>query len=869
MKRPLSLLLLLCLLTLQGISQSKPLTYYLPDIEYDPGIPTPEAYFGYQIGDWHLSHDRQYAYMRELAALSPRITLTEYARTYEQRPLIYLTVTSEENHQNLETIQAQHVQLTDPGVSGELNTAEMPLVIYQGYSIHGNEPSGGNAAALVAYYLAAGQSAEVQQLLDEVVILLDPCYNPDGFQRFSTWANMHKNQNLTGDSQDREYNEVWPRGRTNHYWFDLNRDWLLVQHPESQGRIETFHAWKPNILTDHHEMGTNSTFFFMPGEPQRTNPLTPPLNQELTAEIGKYHAAALDKIGSLYYSEEGYDDFYSGKGSTYPDANGAIGILFEQASSRGHLQETEHGPLTFPFTIRNQVTTALSTFEAGLAMRQKLLDFQRDFYRSGVEEEAPASEHKAYVFGEPNDRGRLSAFIEVLRRHQLEVYELSEEISADGREFEPGSAYIVPLEQQQYRMVEVIFDTITTFNDSLFYDVSTWTLPYAFNIPYARVPGNAFSSGLLGTKVEATEIPLVAPTPEAGDYAYLFEWDEYYAPKALQYLLENGIRAKVAMEPFTAKGHRFSPGAIMVAVANQEAAREELHQLMQIAARGSGVRIWNVDSGLTPEGLDLGSRDFEALREPKVLLIVGDGVSSYESGEVWHLLDRRYHARVTMIETDDIGGASLGPYNTIVMVDGGYGNISKSGVHKIKEWVQQGGTLIATKDAIRWVKDNELGYVAIEEQDEETEGFRPYGKLSEDRGADVIGGAIFEARLDLTHPLGFGFKRETLPVFRNHTLFFEPGQNPYATPLVYTEEPLLSGYVSDRNLDLLRNSAAAIVTGTGRGKVICLADNPNFRAFWYGTNKLFANALYFGHTISNRAREQKPKNSKPAVAGEE
>jgi len=869
MKKSLSLLLLICLFGVQGFSQSKALTYYLPDIEYDPDIPTPEQYFGYQIGDWHLSHDRQYAYMRELADRSPRITLTEYARTYEERPLIYLTVTSVSNHQNLENIQARHVQLTDPGASAELNTAEMPLVIYQGYSIHGNEPSGGNAAALVAYYLAAGQSAEVEQLLNEVVILLDPCYNPDGFQRFSTWANMHKNQNLTGDSQDREYNEVWPRGRTNHYWFDLNRDWLLVQHPESRGRIEAFHAWKPNILTDHHEMGTSSTFFFMPGEPQRTNPLTPPLNQELTAEIGKYHAAALDKIGSLYYSEEGYDDFYSGKGSTYPDANGAIGILFEQASSRGHLQETEHGPLTFPFTIRNQVTTALSTFEAGVAMRQKLLDFQRDFYRSGVEEEAPASDHKAYVFGEPSDRGRLSAFIELLRRHQLQVYELNESVNAGGQEFEAGSAYVVPVAQQQYRMVEVIFDTITTFDDSLFYDVSTWTMPYAFNIPYARIPGSTFSADLLGTKVEATEIPLTAPTPEAGDYAYLFEWEEYYSPKALQYLLQNGLRARVAMEPFTAKGHRFGPGTIMIPVANQEAGKEELHQLMQIAARGSGVRIWEVDSGLTPEGLDLGSRDFEALREPKVLLIVGDGVSSYEAGEVWHLLDRRYHAQVTMIETDDVGGASLDAYNTIVMVDGSYGNISKAGVSKMKNWVQDGGTLVATKDAIRWVKDNELGYVAIKEREEEKEGSRPYGKISEDRGADVIGGAIFEARLDLTHPLGFGFKREKIPVFRNHTLFLQPGENPYSTPLVYSGEPLLSGYVSDRNVEQLRNSAAAIVTGVGRGKVICLADNPNFRAFWYGTNKLFANALYFGHTISNRSRERKPQNNKSAVTGEE
>lgn len=849
-------------------AQSQPLTYYLPDISYDESIPTPESFFGYQIGDWHLSHDRQYAYMKELAALSPRITLTEYARTYEQRPLIYLTITSEENHQNLDEIQARHVQLSDPAQSGDLNTAEMPLVLYQGFSIHGNEPSGGNAAALVAYYLAAGQSDAVQELLDNVVILLDPCYNPDGFQRFSTWANMHKNQNLTGDPQDREYDEVWPRGRTNHYWFDLNRDWLLVQHPESQGRIRTFHEWKPNILTDHHEMGTSSTFFFMPGEPQRTNPVTPPRNQELTGAIARYHAAALDEIGSLYYSEEGYDDFYYGKGSTYPDGNGGIGILFEQASSRGHLQETEHGPLSFPFTIRNQVTTALSTHAAAVNLRQEILDYQRSFYSEALEE-AREDERKAIVFGEAADRGRQQAFVEMLQRHQLEVYRLAEKVEAEGKSFEPEYAYIVPVEQSQYRMVRSIFDTITVFEDSLFYDVSTWTMPYAFNIPYASLKAADFSSGLLGDRVQGLGAPVVASTPDVADYAYLFEWHEYLAPRALNYLLKNGLRAKVAMETFTMEGHEFAAGTIMVPVENQERDREEIHQLMQIAARGTGVNIWPVQSGFTPEGIDLGSRDFESLHVPKVLLIVGDGVSSYEAGEVWHLLDQRFGMAVTMVETDEVSGADLDRYNVIVMTDGNYRNISGSGADNIRQWVRNGGVLVATKDAIRWAKDKNLGYVAIKERPERNYTKRPYGKLSPDSGADVIGGAIFEARIDLTHPLAFGYTRERLPVFRNHTLFLETGKNPYATPLVYTENPLLSGYISDRNEEALSNTAAALVTGTGRGKVICLADNPNFRAFWYGTNKLFANAIFFGHTISNGAREQKPRNGNENVSGQE
>jgi hypothetical protein len=213
----------------------------------------------------------------------------------------------------------------------------------------------------------------VDSLLNETVILLDPSFNPDGLNRFASWVNTHKSQTLVTDPVSRELNEAWPGGRTNHYWFDLNRDWLYVQHPESQGRIAKFHEWKPNILTDHHEMGSNSTFFFQPGVPSRINPLTPQKNRELTAKIGTFHARYLDKIGSLYFTEEDYDDFYYGKGSTFPDVNGAVGILFEQASSRGHAQETINGVLSFPFTIRNQVTTSFSTLAAARALRTELL----------------------------------------------------------------------------------------------------------------------------------------------------------------------------------------------------------------------------------------------------------------------------------------------------------------------------------------------------------------------------------------------------------------------------------------------------------------------------------------------------------------
>ncbi len=836
------------------------LNYYLPEIDYDPDIPSPEEVLGFPIGAQHLTHDQLYFYLRRLAEASDRLVLTEYGRTYENRPLVYLTITAPSNHARLESIRQQHLALSDPEQSGSVNLAEQPVVLYQGYSVHGNEASGGNAATLVAYYLAAGQSEAVEKIFRETVILLDPCLNPDGFHRFSTWVNMHKNEHLTADPQDREYDEPWPGGRTNHYWFDLNRDWLLAQHPESRGRLELFHRWMPNVLTDHHEMGTNSTFFFMPGIPSRTHPLTPAENQGLTAEMARYHARALDGIGSLYYTQESFDDFYYGKGSTYPDVNGAVGILFEQASARGHVQESRNGQLTFPFAIRNQVRTSLSTQRGALELREKLLAYQRDFYRDNLAE-ARRRSVQAYVFGTDGDEVRSGHLIDILLRHRIEVYRLAKDVKAAGQDFTAGSAYVVPGAQRQSRLVQALFDTLTVFQDSLFYDVSSWTLPLAFNLPYAALGQKDFQPRLLGEAVrDVPQNPLAEGIP-AADYAYLLPWSRYDAPAMLSRILDGGLKARVAERPFTLEGQRYERGTVVIPVQQEGYTPPEVAGKMQALHRAQPGLLEVAGTGYTPEGIDLGSPSFSNLRAPKVALLVGEGVSAYEAGEVWHLLDQRYGMTVTKLDVNSLNRADLSRYQTLVMVDGSYYSLDQNSAAKLKRWVQRGGTLIAFKRAARWLTQKGMGYLAVKkERTEKTEeGPKPYLQLGSDRGARIIGGAIVEARADLSHPLLYGYTRERIPLFRRGTLFFEPTENAYAMPLQYTGSPLLSGYVHPDQVARMKKAAAVVVTGTGSGKIICFADNPNFRAFWYGTNKLFANAVFFGHTIDNRARETAPR----------
>lgn len=840
-----------------GFTQGKqPLSYYLPQITYDPKIPTPEAFLGYQIGEWHISHDQQLAYMRKLAELSPRFKLTEYASSYEGRPLVYIAITSEKNHQNLNELKARHVQVTNPDEANRVDLKTTPLVIYQGFSIHGNEPSGGNAAPLVAYYLAAGQSPEIEKLLNEVIIIFDPAFNPDGFHRFSTWANQHRNRHLTADPQDREYSEVWPGGRFNHYWFDLNRDWLSGAHPESRGRARIFHEWKPNILTDHHEMGTNSSFFFMPGVATRVNPITPKQNQELTAKIGQYHVKYLDEIGSLYYSLEGYDDFYYGKGSTFPDAQGCIGILFEQASSRGHVQESANGLLTFPFTIRNQVRTALSTQKAAVDLKQELLEHQKNFFQSAIQE-ARNDSRMGFVFGDPHDQAKTDRLVEVLRRQEIEVYNLGSKVSVEGKTFEPNQAFVVPVEQKQYRLIRGVFETSTTFEDSIFYDISSWALPLAFNIPYAALAKKGADGKVLGAKITGSKPERAPVTPPAlSNYAYMLEWEDYYAPRALQFLQSKGLRTKVGMQAIVLQGKKYDMGTIMIPVQNQEASAQQIHQWITDIVKELNVHIDAVGTGYTTEGIDLGSNNFLTLRQPKVMIVVGEGMGPNTAGEAWHLLDTRFDMTISKVEADDIARVNLSRYNVIVLGDGTFQTINAGGVAKLKDWVNAGGTLIGIQRAVTWLKNQGIGFTTFKEfKNPEQSGRRPYGEIADDLGAQEIPGTIFEAEVDLSHPLLFGYKRNKMPVFRDGEVFMEKSKNPYASPLVYTSSPLLAGYLNRKYTDIVKGSAGIVVSGSGAGRVIYMADNPNFRAHWYGTNRLFLNALFFGNLLSGAGLE--------------
>ena len=833
---------LLVVVLLLGISKniaqdySVNLDYYLPtDVSYNPNIPTPKSSIGHQVGDWHITHDKLVQYMYTLASSSDRITIENRGATFEGRPLLLLTITSANNHANIETIRQQHLELTQKEPS-TININEMPIVVQQGFSIHGNEPSGSNAALAVAYYLAAAQGPAIDTLLNNTVILFDPSYNPDGLQRFAYWANTNKSKNINPDPNDREYDEVWPGGRTNHYWFDMNRDWLPVQLPESRARIATFHKWMPNILTDHHEMGTNSSFFFQPGIPSRTHPLTPQQNQDLTGEIGTYHATAFDKIGSFYYSKESFDDFYYGKGSTFPDINGSIGILFEQASSRGHAQESVNGILTFPFTIRNQFTAALSTLEAAVAMRQKILSYQQEFYQQAFKEAAKAD---AIVFGDEKDPSKAYHLAEILMRQNIQVHKIANDFTSKGKRYTKESSYAVPKNQRQHRLINAMFEKRTEFKDSLFYDVSAWTLPLAFNLDYNQnIPTDK-----VGEKITTLTKP-GATAPKYSEYSYLMQWHDYYTPKALNMLLKKGIRTKVGMTPFTSQNKEYDYGTILIPVQNQDLSSKDIAKAVEEIVAQTGVTLDPANSGQTQK-INLGSNQFKALKLPKVAMLVGDGINPYDAGEIWHLFDQRYDMHITKLDTKNFRRVDLSKYTDIIMPATRGNALNKDAAKKLKTWIQNGGTLIGYKSAGKWLEKNEFMKMTFK-SNKTTATDISFEQRSNYNGAQYVGGAIFQTTLDRSHPIAFGYKNKSLPVFRNTTLFVEADKNSYNNPIKYTASPLLSGYISLPNLELLKNTVPFKKAKLGRGNVLYFTDNTNFRAFWYGTNKLLMNAIFFG-----------------------
>ena len=888
MKKIISIIAIFTLFISFGASAQN--SYFFPKAgQLDAKIPSPESFFGYPIGTFFTRHEQVVSYLRLLEKLSDRVHVQSLGKTYEQREQIIVTITAPSNYARLEQIRQEHLSQTIPTTPVLGNDA--PVIIHLGYGVHGNESSSTETSLLTAYYLAASNDVQTIKWLSESVIFIDPSLNPDGRDRAANWHNAYHSFPAVGDPADKEHQEAWPNGRTNHYFTDLNRDWLNLVQVESRNRLAFFHKWYPNVQIDFHEQGTNATYYFEPTPKNHESPIIPQFLYELQVTLAKYHAKALDEIGSFYFTKENYDNLSPIYGSTYPKFYGSVAATFEQASSRGILQESSNGPLTFAFTIRNHLATSFSTIEGAVEEKAKLFKVQKDFFKYSLEQ-GKKNPAKGFVFGDKKDVNLTKKFLNLLLQHHLEVYNLSDDISQDGKTFEIGTSYIVPSAQPNFLIVHSIFEE-NVLKDSIFYDNTGWSIIHAYGLKYAKLNNNV-NKGQQVTNLNSDERNLAV---EKANYAYLINSGDYNFTKALYHLQLKNVLVKTAFKSFVANtksGKKsYLPGALVIPVVGQSISGDSLLTALNTAAKEANIEITAVSSGFSAEGIDLGSSNIKTVRKPEVALAFGQGITSSEAGQVWFLLNQQLDLPVTKLDLQSFARTTLNRYNVIVLPGGNYSVLDKATIDKLKAWVNDGGTLITFQTATAWAIQQEIVKEKLSQTDafarrgevpalpvattgktddikkepvnsssalltEKQTGLKAerldYARQEDVEGSKRINGAIFLSDLDVTHPIAFGVGSRKLFINKNGSTLLLPSTNKYATVAQYTAKPLINGYSSKANTAKVANSAAIIASGSGSGEVILFADDPTYRGYWLGTARLFLNSIFFGNLIGGGNR---------------
>ena len=816
----------------------------LPDsIEDSADTPAAAEMLGFEPGARHPYHHELLGYYRELAAQSDRVRIETIGKSHGGRDQILLYFANAERIGEIEDIRADRQRASREG--------DGPPVVWLGYSVHGNEASGASAAAIMAWYLAYSNDEQVMGWLEDTVIVMEPVINPDGLERFAHWVNMHRGRNPSADPNDREHAEGWPNGRTSYYWFDLNRDWMPLTHPVSRQRVAHYHQWRPHVVTDVHEMGHRSSYFFQPGVPERNNPATPERVYELTAKIAEYHGAILDEAGEPYYRRESFDDYYLGKGSTYPDLTGGIGILFEQGSARGHRMETPFGERTFADAIANQVRTSISTLNASDDLAEELIAHQTDFFTEALE----TAGNGGWLLGDDDDPVRARRLLRTLLGHGIEIRRLGSAVTIDGGEFDPGHAWAIPAAQDQYRFIEALFATPTDLPMETFYDVSAWPLQHAFDLPLTRTQ-RLPDTGEALTAEALPEAP--ANAIDATSTVWAIDWAQHAAPAVTAGLLAKGYRVQASedsMVLITGTGPReFGRGTITVHAGIQPNHLPPVHETLQSLAGQHDVTVFNVETGLARSGNDLGSPSNPVLDAPNPLLLTGDAVSAYGAGYVWHWFDTTLDQPVTRIDADALP-SDLGEYTHVILPPGRWGRLGDDFGESLTAFVRQGGQLIALGRSAEWVESLDLDWsfegqeTADEEEEAQAAEPAPYADYEQDRARKLIGGSALAMVLDSTHPLGYGYYEDRVTVFRQGAHLLQASDNRYATPGRYAEQPLVAGYLSEEVSEKLAGTPALAADRFGDGLVVRIADDYLFRGYWAGTERLFANALLFGQLV--------------------
>ncbi|MFK7922939.1 MAG: M14 metallopeptidase family protein [Bacteroidia bacterium] len=821
-------------------------------------VPSPADFLGYELGEQFSYHYRVLEYFKAVGAASPNVQLQSYGKSNEGRELMVAFISDPVNLGQIEAIRTDNLKSTGL-LAGEKGNSQKPIV-WLSYNIHGNEAVSTEAAMATLYTLVTNDTAG---WLKDVIVVIDPCINPDGRDRYTHWYRQAQNQSVNINRDSWEHHEPWPGGRYNHYLFDLNRDWCWQTQFESQQRAKLYQAWMPHVHVDFHEMGANSPYFFGPAAEPYHEVITD-WQREFQKLTGKNHARYFDQNGWLYFSKEIFDLFYPSYGDTWPTYQGAIGFTYEQGGSGNAgraLRLATGDTLRLTDRIAHHYTTGLSTIESAYKNQERLLAEYNSYFEKA--QNNPTDKYKSYVL-KANNQDQLFALTELLDRNKIR-YSINETLESayngynyraekDTRFTLEKGDLVISAYQSQANLVKVLFEPEARLLDSMTYDITAWSLPYVYNIQtFATSEKIELESTSFEREFDRLSAPKNLP------YAYVLPWTDLQDARFLGALLQAKIKVRYAKEPFKVEAQNFGRGTLIIS--RPDNPKKDFDKKVIAIANQYQRKLTPSSTGFVDEGKDFGSNKVNYIKPVKIALVKGPGTTATSFGELWHFFEQDLKYPVSVLGTDYLASVDLTKYDVVIL---GQGSFSKFR-DKLLAFTKAGGKLIALESAINTftAKGKEdkayttLGKVYIAKQKEVAKAkleaakvqtpddlVKRYENRERDRLSSFVSGSIYKVKLDNSHPLAYGQDSVVYMIKRNRTAY------PYLPAGswnvgVFSEDEAVSGFTGSKLEAKLENTLAIGVESQGQGQLIYFADSPIFRQFWYGGKLLLCNAVFF------------------------
>lgn len=819
-------------------------------------LQSPAEFLGYELGDRFTRHHRVVEYFKHVDDAAANVKVLQYGETYEHRPLVYAIVASPENFSNLDQIRQDNLKRA--GVLDGAPSGNKVGIVWLSYNVHGNEANSMEASMKTLFELVNPANGKTKEFLKNTVVILDPCINPDGRDRYANFYNQHGNFPPNSNGDAKEHREPWPGGRANHYLFDLNRDWAWETQTESQSRIKVYNEWMPHVHVDFHEQGYNNPYYFAPAvEPYHE--VISNWQREFQIMIGKNNAKYFDEQGWLYFTKEVFDLYYPSYGDTYPTYSGAIGMTYEQGGGGfGGLSITtkEGDPLTLKDRLTHHYTAGISTVETTSVNATRVVDEFEKYFKENLN--GPTAPYKTYVFKGDNNADKLNQITRWMDTHSIKYGHPAAGKPTRGFEYQSQTTtaftlstddIVVNVYQPKSRFITTLFEPQSKLADSATYDITAWNLMYNYDLKAYAL--NERISVAKAYQPKVADNTSVASTP----YAYIFKYESLRDVEFLASLLQKNVKVRSASKSFVSGGQNFEAGTLVITRRNNEGIADFDNVVMNLAKK-SGRKIYTTTTGFVDKGKDFGSSAVNFLKAPKVAVVFGEQTSSLNTGEIWHFFEQQIHYPITQLGTDYVKTVDLKKYDVLIVPEGNYKVFDDTFLEQLSAWVSTGGRLIVIANGLGSFAEKK-GYALRvyatevekteaekkEKEAKEKDALTHYEDAERKQLSNSISGAIYKVTLDKSHPLAFGL-RDAYYTLKTNELrygFLESGWN--VGIIKGTAKPV-QGFAGQKVNKKLSNSLVLGVEEKGQGNIVYIVDNPLFRCFWESGKMVFSNAVF-------------------------